>query len=136
MAGETEAFLAELEAREHDPLLAQTKGTLLIELLDGDRGNRVDRVLLQFRDGGVVADRSPDATGLDQKPHCVVRVRRALFDGFAAGRVNAMAAFLRGEVDIEGDPALLMRVGRLFPGPPDATASASAPERSSARSQA
>ena len=116
--GDTEAFLADLEAREHDPLLEQMRGTLLVELLDG---RRVDRVLLRVHDGRVVVDRSPGERDTGS-PDCAVRASREMFDGFVTGRLNAMTAFLRGEVELDGDPTLLMRLGRLFPGPQDATA--------------
>jgi hypothetical protein len=116
--GDTEVFLGDLEAREHDPLLEQMSGTLLVELLDD---GRVDRVLLRVRDGRAVVDRSP-ADRDAGAPDCVVRASREMFDGFVTGRLNAMTAFLRGEIELDGDPNLLMRLGRLFPGPQDATA--------------
>jgi putative sterol carrier protein len=34
------------------------------------------------------------------------------------GKVNAMAAVLRGEVSLEGDLGLVISFQRLFPGPP------------------
>jgi hypothetical protein len=36
------------------------------------------------------------------------------------GRANAMAAFLRGEVQSAGDVSLVIAFQRIFPGPPDA----------------
>ena len=52
------------------------------------------------------------------KADCVVRADRALFDGIASGEANAMAAFLRGAVEIDGDRGLLLAFQRAFPGPP------------------
>jgi hypothetical protein len=49
---------------------------------------------------------------------CVVRATKGLFDDVATGRVNAMAALLRGELVAEGNPNLLVRLQRLFPSPP------------------
>jgi len=40
-----------------------------------------------------------------------------LFDDIVSGRANAMAALLRGDVGVEGNTELLMRVQRTFPGP-------------------
>ena len=51
------------------------------------------------------------------KADCVVRVDKKLFDGIAAGEVNAFAALLRGTVDIEGNPELIVLFQRLFPSP-------------------
>ncbi len=48
---------------------------------------------------------------------CVIRVNKALFDKLASGRLNAVAAVLRGEVEVEGDWRLLVLMQRLFPGP-------------------
>ena len=119
MAGDTEAFLAELEARENEPLLARLKGTMRLELHDGDH---VDHIHLDVRDGRIVVQSTHghDEHASDQPgaSECVVRVPRPLFDDFVTGRANAMTAFLRCEVDVEGDPVLLLRLGRLFPGPP------------------
>ncbi len=47
-----------------------------------------------------------------------VRATKELFDGLASGEVNTMAAVLRGAVEFEGDPELLVLFQRLFPGPP------------------
>ena len=40
-----------------------------------------------------------------------------MFDKVAAGKVNAVAAVLRGDMQVEGDWRLLVRMQRLFPGP-------------------
>jgi hypothetical protein len=44
-------------------------------------------------------------------------MRRELFDDIRSGRTNAVAATLRGEITIEGNPRLLNIFQRLFPGP-------------------
>jgi hypothetical protein len=41
-----------------------------------------------------------------------------LFEAIAAGKVNATAAVLRGELAIEGDWELMVLFQRLLPGPP------------------
>jgi putative sterol carrier protein len=52
------------------------------------------------------------------KADCVASSERALFDAVASGQANAFAAALRGEIDLEGEVALLLEFQRLFPGPP------------------
>jgi len=108
-AGAGEAFLAELGERGHEPLLEKAKGTLRIEL---KHGKQVDRWLVAIDRGDVSVSRGrADAD-------TTVRSTRELFDGLASGEVNAMAAILRGAVEFEGDPELLVLFQRLFPGPP------------------
>ena len=46
---------------------------------------------------------------------------KVVFDKLAAGRLNAVAAVLRGDLEVEGDWRLLVRIQRLFPGPPALT---------------
>jgi putative sterol carrier protein len=47
----------------------------------------------------------------------VLRADKASFDRVIAGELNLMAAVLRGEVTVEGDPRLVVRLQRLFPRP-------------------
>jgi putative sterol carrier protein len=49
----------------------------------------------------------------------VIKADSDVFDGIAAGRVNAMVAHLRGLVTVEGDAGLALALERLLPGPPD-----------------
>ena len=48
---------------------------------------------------------------------CVIGVPAKLFDELATGKANAMAAALRNELTIQGDPGFLVRFQRLFPAP-------------------
>ena len=50
--------------------------------------------------------------GID--PTCVVRADKGVFDRVASGRLNAVAAVLRGDVVVEGDWRMLVRMQRLF----------------------
>src|SRR6266566_4715649 len=110
MSGATAAlFFGELAERGHDPLLENTKGTLRLELADG---KRVDRWFLEVDNGNVAVSRK------NAKADCTVRAKKELFDGIAGGEVNATAAVLRGALTIDGDVELLVRLQRLFPGPP------------------
>jgi putative sterol carrier protein len=92
----------------HMPVLKQTSGTMLLELLGGERTERwriiVDKGQVSVERGKGPAD-------------CVLRADRELFGRMAKGNVNAFAAVLRGAVTIEGDPRLLVLFQRLLPGP-------------------
>jgi putative sterol carrier protein len=109
MAGPTEDFFADLSRRGRIPMLARASGTIRFELTGEPGGQRwfvrVDR--------GQV-DVSHDAADAD----AVVRVDADLFDGIASGRLNALAAMLRGDIALEGDPELLVLFQRLFPAQP------------------
>jgi putative sterol carrier protein len=92
----------------HVPLLKQASGTMLFELLGGQRMERW-RVIVERGQVSVARGNGP--------ADCVLRADRKLFARMAAGRVNAFAAVLRGEVTVEGDPRLLVLFQRLLPGP-------------------
>jgi len=92
----------------HVPLLKQASGTMLFELLGGQRIERW-RVIVERGQVSVARGNGP--------ADCVLRADRKLFARMAAGRVNAFAAVLRGEVMVEGDPRLLVLFQRLLPGP-------------------
>jgi putative sterol carrier protein len=90
------------------PMLAQARGVMLFELVGGTRTERwriaVDKGNVEVTRGNGPAD-------------CVMRADRRLFARIASGKVNAFAAVLRGAVEIEGDPRLLVLFQRLLPGP-------------------
>jgi putative sterol carrier protein len=109
MNGATAAFFGELAERGHEPLLENTKGKLRVELADG---KRIDRWFLEVDNGDVAVSRK------NAKADCTVRAKKELFDGIAGGEVNAAAAVLRGALTVDGDVELLVRLQRLFPGPP------------------
>ena len=104
----TEQFFEELGSRAHEPLLAQAHGSARFDLVDG---GRTARWLVTVDRGDITVSRR------NSRADCVVRTSKALFDRIASGKANAMAAFLRGELVVEGDPELLMLIQRLFPGP-------------------
>ena len=108
-ADPTERFFAELASRAPEPLLGKASGTVRFEIVDGRKTRRwlvdFDRGSMNVRPGG--GDGS-----------CVVRADKAVFDKVASGRLNAVAAVLRGDLQVEGDWRLLVRMQRLFPGPP------------------
>jgi putative sterol carrier protein len=61
------------------------------------------------------------------KADCVVTMDGSLFERIVTGEANAVAAVLRGEVAVEGQPGIVLAFQRLFPGPPKAAARRSAP---------
>ena len=113
MADATAGFFDALARRGHEPLLGDAVGSVRFELV---RESQIDiwRVAL---DHGEFPWRATSRTAAD----CVVRADGVLFDGIAAGEVNAMAAVLRGALAFEGDPELLVRLQRIFPDPPAGT---------------
>jgi hypothetical protein len=109
MADATAEFFEELGRREYEPLLASASGTLRFDI---GNGAKTERWHVTMRKGAIAVTRRND--GAD----CVVGAKKALFDRIAHGEANAMAALLRGEVTVEGDPHVLTSFQRLFPGPP------------------
>jgi putative sterol carrier protein len=110
MTDATTKFFEELAARGHDPALAKVSGTLRFDVRDGS--TRAERWLVSIEKGDVALSHR------NAKADCVVRVDRTVFDRIASGETNAMAAFLRGAVGLEGDRGLLLAFQRVFPGPP------------------
>jgi predicted lipid carrier protein YhbT len=103
-------FLRGLVDRE-EPLLRALPGTLRFDL----RGDgTVDRWFVSVEDGSFSVSRR------NAKADCVARMDVGLADALARGEANAVSATLRGDIEIEGDMALLLAFQRLFPGPPDA----------------
>jgi putative sterol carrier protein len=105
----TARFFAELAERAEEPLLRKAKGSMRFDVVDGRRTRR----WLVTVDGGTLSVSSSNADA-----SCVARVDKAVFDRVASGRLNAVAAVLRGDIAVEGDWRLLVRMQRLFPSPP------------------
>ena len=113
MKGATESFLEELGGRGHEPLLEKTTGTVRLEL---ENGKQVERWLVTVDKGDIAVSHKQASAD------CTLRAPKKIFDGIASGEVNAMAAVLRGAVDVEGSWELLVLFQRLFPGPSNARA--------------
>jgi putative sterol carrier protein len=95
------------------PELENTKGTLRFDL--SDTRQRTARWLVALESGTVTVSRR------NAKADCIVRMDKALFERLASGEENAMAAMLRGAIEVKGDPALLLPFQRLLPAPPRST---------------
>jgi SCP-2 sterol transfer family len=102
-------FFTELGRRGHEPLLENASGSARFDVADG---KRTERWLLTIDKGDLGVSRKNAAAD------CVLRVERPTFERAVKGHVNLMAAALRGEFTMGGDPRLLVRLQRLFPRPP------------------
>jgi putative sterol carrier protein len=110
MADATTDFFEALASRGPHPELENAKGTVRFDLKDA--GKRTARWLVTLENGTAAVSRR------NAKADCVVRTDKAVFDRLATGEQNAMAAFLRGAIEVDGDQALLLPFQRLFPAPP------------------
>jgi putative sterol carrier protein len=99
-------FFDQLAQREYEPLLEKASGAARFEVVDG---KRTHRWLVQFDKGHVRVSRR------NTRADTVVRSPKASFERAAAGHLNLMAAVLRGEIVVSGDPRMLVRLQRLFP---------------------
>ena len=109
MTDSTAEFFQELGRRGHEPLLEKATGIVRFDLVDG---RRTERWLVTLDRGDVSVSRKNAAAD------CIVRGDRSLLEAMATGEANAMAAYLRGELTLEGDPELLLLFQRVLPGPP------------------
>jgi putative sterol carrier protein len=100
----TTDFFEGLGTRGHEPLLERASGTIRIELTNGKR----TVWLVTIERGDVTVTRR------NARADCVVRGPEKLFDAAVKGRASAMAAVLRGAVEVEGDPELLVLFQRVF----------------------
>ncbi|RKN42071.1 SCP2 sterol-binding domain-containing protein [Micromonospora endolithica] len=111
MVDATTRFFEDLDRRGFEPLLAKSFGTLRFDLHEGARTThwtiKVDRGRI-------------DVSQEDLEADTVVGTSPDLFEDMAAGREQGIAAILRGDMTVAGDPRLLVQVERLFPGHPDA----------------
>lgn len=105
----TTEFFDQLGRRGHEPLLGKATGSARFDVVDG---KRTERWLVTIDKGDIRVSRRNAAAD------SVLRADKASFDRVVAGELNFMAAVLRGEVAVRGDPRLLVRLQRLFPRPP------------------
>jgi putative sterol carrier protein len=96
-------------ATRREPLLEHLSGTLRIDLR---RNGTVERWFLTIDDGNVRVSHKNARAG------CIAKMDEDLFGGITRGEVNAVSAAFRGDIEVEGQPALLLAFQRLFPGPP------------------
>ena len=105
MADPAAHFFSDLGEKRHVPLLEGHSGTVLVELR-GDR--KVDRWYIDIKRGDVgLARKEGDAD-------CILRTDADTFRAIVAGQMNAIAALLRGRVEVEGKVSLLVALQSLF----------------------
>jgi putative sterol carrier protein len=104
-------FFSDLEQRGHEPLLARASGTLRFDLR---HGRSVDCWYVTINKGDLEVARS------ERDADVVLQMDRSVFARMTEGKVNTMAAVLRGDVEVAGDLTLAMAFQRVLPGPPDA----------------
>ncbi|MCM0677708.1 SCP2 sterol-binding domain-containing protein [Micromonospora phytophila] len=111
MVDATTRFFEDLDRRGYEPLLEKSSGTLRFDLHEGARTThwllRIDHGRLQVSQEDLEAD-------------TVIGTSPALFDDVVAGREHGLAAVLRGDMTVSGDPRLVVQVERIFPSSPDA----------------
>jgi putative sterol carrier protein len=110
MSDSTAAFFTELGRQTHQPMLRKATGRLRFDLTNGSSEATWSVVM---KKGDVSVSRTKGDAD------CVITTDRPLFDAIVRGEKNAMAAVLRGEIKIEGDPELLVLFQRVFAGPAD-----------------
>lgn len=105
------AFFDTLARGARQPLLERVSGTLRFDVASG---TQVEHWHVIVDEGEVTVSTRKDRVDAD----AVVDVDRVSFEGMVTGRVNALAAVLRGELVPVGDLGLVLAFQRLFPGPP------------------
>jgi len=109
MTEPTRAFFKRL-AEQHQPLLENLTGVMRFDLVDGER---TEHWYLDIRKGDVTV------THTGPEPDCTVSSDLATFEAIVSGKMNAMAAVLRGAVEVRGRFALMTVLQRFFAGPTD-----------------
>jgi predicted lipid carrier protein YhbT len=102
-------FFDELARRGSEPLLRKVTGRVRFDLVDGAQ---TDSWLVAVDNGELSVERQAGAAD------CTIRGVRAVFDEIVGGRMNAIAAVLRGALACQGDLELLFAIQRIFPNPP------------------
>ncbi|MFE9190043.1 SCP2 sterol-binding domain-containing protein [Micromonospora sp. NPDC007208] len=105
----TSAFFERLTVAGQDPRFSNICGSVRFDIRDG---GHLEQWMLDIDHGQMRVTRSggPATT--------VIQVSAQLAEAMARGEVNGLAAITRGEIMVDGDLALALRIGRLFPREP------------------
>jgi putative sterol carrier protein len=112
-------------AGSHPAVPRTISGSLRFDL---ENGNRIEHWRVTFAKGAVLAERSNAAAD------CVVRTDKTTMEAIIQGRVNAMAALLRGGIKVEGQALLLALFRGLMTAPAARTESKRVGKMSGSRS--
>jgi putative sterol carrier protein len=113
MPASIEEFFESLSHRGHEPMLKRLSATIRFDIIDGDR---TEHRLIRIDHGDIRVAVS------DEPADCVIIAGRAVCDDVVSGRTSGLAALLRGEAAVEGDPELMVLMQRLFPREPATSA--------------
>ncbi|MEU8165424.1 SCP2 sterol-binding domain-containing protein [Micromonospora sp. NPDC049004] len=102
----TSAFFERLAADCQDPRFRKVCGSVRFDIGDGDD---LEQWFLVIDHGDMRVSRSGDPATT------VIRVSVQVAEAMARGEVNGLAAITRGEIMVDGDLGLALRLGRLFP---------------------
>jgi hypothetical protein len=105
-------FFADLAAPGHLATFEGHSATLRFDVHDG---GQVQHWYVAVRNGDVGVTRQ------NKVADAVIHIERPPFEAIVTGRMNAMAALLRGVLTCEGSMAALIMFQRCLPGPPDST---------------
>jgi putative sterol carrier protein len=108
MSDPTAEFFQQLGRRGHEPLLEKCSGAVRFDIADR---SRTDHWLVHLNKGDISVSQD------NREADCVVRTAKSVLNGLAKGEVNALSAYLRGLISLEGDPELLVLLQRVFPSP-------------------
>ena len=111
MAELDRSLLDALAERSHERPATAVNGVVRFDV---DAGGRTDSWYLTIVKGVVTVSRKGG------EPDCVLSGDVAAFGAVLSGKANAMAALLRGALDVQGKVVLLTALQRLFPGSPGA----------------
>jgi SCP-2 sterol transfer family len=113
-------FFGGLAEAGHLATFDRQSATLRFDIVDGDQ---LERWHVTVHDGEVTVtwQGKPTDAPADVPPAVTVRMDRRNFAAMATGRINAMAAILRGLLTCEGSMAAAMTFQRCLPGPPGST---------------
>jgi len=111
MTDPTTTFFEGLSRRGREPMVGGVTATVRFDVTHGT-GTRSWLLTIDHGDFTV----APGPGSAD----CVISADETLFSALIRGEANAMAALLRGELAVTGDPELLVTVQRIFPAPPRA----------------
>ncbi|MEU6074822.1 SCP2 sterol-binding domain-containing protein [Micromonospora sp. NPDC047074] len=102
----TSAFFEQLTAVGHDPRLCKVRGSVRFDIRDGEQ---VEQWLLDIDHGQMRVTQGAGPAGT------VITVSAEVAEAMTRGEMNGLAAIIRGDILVDGDIGLAMRVGRLFP---------------------
>jgi putative sterol carrier protein len=101
----TAEFFETIAERGKFAALHKATGTLRIDLKDN---GHITKWFVSMEEGNVTVSHKNGAAD------CTLQADKETFDKIVTGKSNAMAAILRGTLDFEGDPLLLVLFQRLF----------------------